>query len=479
MKSSVVAFPDRARRVLAIVVALLFATGYAPANAQTLNVPLSGKRVRYITTESLFHTLFRDFFPEDDATTYVQTGDIPAMWLRDSSEQTIPYVRFQQAFPILRLRIAGVIEHNARAITRDAYANAVQADYHIWERKWEIDSLAWPVLLAQVYISQTKDRTMYTPALHRALSRIVYTYGCEEHHARCNAYKYPYHVYTDDRYNDGTGLIWSAFRPSDDAVQYRFNIPQNMIATIALEDIAELAEDGYGDTPLAHRARALGMRVLGGIAQYGRFYNEQRGVWMYAYETDGLGHYNLMDDANIPNLTTLPYLSWSSSFDPTYLATRAFALSPANPWYFTGRYAQGLGSPHTPYGFVWPLGIIGRALTATSSAEVSTNLTMLAETDSESGMIHESFYPDGYWRYTRAEFGWANALYAELVFRSVAGFSSTPFLSGGRTMMPFEVRSKTPVLVPTIVQVSNTSELMRTLGRLLDVGRAAAIGQTP
>ena len=122
---------------------------------------------------------------------------------------------------------------------------------------------------------------------------------------------------------------------------------------------------------------------------------------MYVYETDGMQHYNLMDDANIPNLTTLPYIDWCSSFDPTYLATRNFALSMDNPFYFSGRYAQGLGSPHTPYGYVWPLGIIGRALTATSSVEVASAITTLAETDGESGLIHESFYPGGYWRYTR------------------------------------------------------------------------------
>ncbi|MDQ2864915.1 MAG: glycoside hydrolase family 125 protein [Candidatus Eremiobacteraeota bacterium] len=461
-------------RVLAAGAALLFAFETLPISAQTLNVPLSGKRARHIRPETLFHTLFHDFFPEDDATTYVQTGDIPAMWLRDSSAQTIPYVRFEHAFPILRQRLAGVIERDARSIVRDPYANAVQADYHVWERKWEIDSLAWPVLLAEVYIAQTNDRTMYTPALHRALQQIVYTFACEQHHARCSKYRYPYAVYTDGRYNDATGLIWSAFRPSDDAVQYRFNIPQNMMAVIALDDITELAVSGYGDVKLAARARTVLSSALQGITLYGRFYDERRRAWMYAYETDGYGRYNRMDDANIPNLTTLPYLNWTSAFDPTYLATRAFTLSRNDPWYFSGRYAAGLGSPHTPYGFVWPLGIIGRALTSTSSAEVSTSLTTLAETDSEAGMIHESFYPDGYWRFTRQEFGWANALYAELVFRSVAGFASTPFLYHGGTMTEFEDRSITPVLVPTIVQIDNASEILRALRQLLNAGRAAA-----
>ena len=168
------------------------------AGAQTLVVPLTGQRVRDIETSSLFHTLFSDFFLEDDATTYVQTGDIPAMWLRDSAAQTIPYVRYQSAFPILRGRFAGVIERDARSINTDAYANAFRADYSVWERKWEIDSLAWPVILASVYWRHTKDATVLTPELHVALRMIVVTYGCEEHHRTCSRYSFAEPVPTSD-----------------------------------------------------------------------------------------------------------------------------------------------------------------------------------------------------------------------------------------------------------------------------------------
>ncbi len=438
----------------------------APAPGETLVVPLTGKRVRDIQTAQLFHTLLHDFFLEDDATTYVQTGDIPAMWLRDSSAQTIPYIRFQSAYPVLRTRFAGVIERNARNVAADPYANALQSNYAIWERKWEVDSLAWPVILASVYWRSTHDATVFTPDLRRALSSIVDTYGCQEHHHACRSYEYPERVYTNDEYNEATGMIWGAFRPSDDPVEYRFNIPQNAMAVVALRDIVQLARDGYRDQMLAGRAQALATRVQSGLQRYGRFFDPNRRVWMYAYETDGFGKYNLMDDANIPNLTTLPYFDWCSSFDSTYLATRAFTLSMDNPFYFSGRYAQGLGSPHTPYGYIWPLGIIGRALTATSSAEVATAITTLAETDGESGLIHESFYPDGYWRYTREEFGWANALGAELFFRSLAGESATQFAWNG-PVLPYERRSQTPTLVPFFTQIENAAEITVTLGRLL------------
>jgi meiotically up-regulated gene 157 (Mug157) protein len=458
------------RPLAAFVLAVFAFTSLpAPSDAQTLVVPLTGRRVRDIETSSLFHTLFTDFFLEDDNTTYVQTGDIPAMWLRDSAAQTIPYVRYQSAYPILRARFAGVIERNARNINTDAYANAFRADYTVWERKWEIDSLAWPVILASVYWRHTRDRTVLTPELHVALRMVVATYACEERHRFCSRYSFEPPQPTSHDYNEDTGLIWSAFRPSDDPVQYRFNIPQNALAVVALRDIEQLAL-GYGDRELAGNARALGARVETGILEFGRFFDPARRAWIYPFETDGLGHYNLMDDANIPNLTTLPYIDWSSAFDDTYLNTRRFALSMDNPYYFSGKYATGLGSPHTPYGWVWPLGIIGRALTATSSREVAESITTLAETDSESGMIHESFYPDGYWRFTRPEFGWANALYAELLFRSIAGDSATQFAVDG-PILPFQDRTETPKLVlTTFLQIQNAAELNRALGQMLYEG---------
>ena len=276
----------------------------------------------------------RDFFSEPDGTTYVQTGDIAAMWLRDSSAQTIPYLPFQNAYPVLRSRFAGVIERNARNVLSDPYANALEPNYSVWERKWEIDSLAWPVVLASIYWRFTGDRTVFTGDLHRALTSVVATYTCEADHRAAVATILRIRTYTRNAYNAGTGMIWSAFRPSDDPVEYRFNIPQNAMAVVALHDIVELGNHGYGDRVLARHAQSLADRVQAGIARYGRVYDSHRRRWMYAYETDGLGNYNLMDDANIPNLTTLPYIDWCSAYDPTYLATRAFTLSKADPTTF-------------------------------------------------------------------------------------------------------------------------------------------------
>jgi meiotically up-regulated gene 157 (Mug157) protein len=262
-------------------------------------------------------------------------------------------------------------------------------------------------------------------------------------------------------------MIWPAFRPTDDPVAYHFNIPQEATAAIALQEIAELAVIGYADRDLANEARSMSVEVANGILEYGRVWDASYGGWMYVYETDGLGHNRYIDDANIPNLTSLPYLGWCSAYDPAYLNTRAFVLSKRNPWYFSGVYASGLGSPHTPSGFVWPIGIMARALTATSSAETSTSITTLAQTDSEQGLIHESFNPDAYWVYTRPYFGWGNALYAELLFRSIAGFNAIPFPPYG-TAVAFQRVTQTPTLTPVLTQLQDTTILYRTLADLLE-----------
>jgi meiotically up-regulated gene 157 (Mug157) protein len=455
------------RLVRAVVCALLVCALAPAAGAQPLTVPLTGHRTRPIEAQTLFHTLFSDFFSESDGTTYVQTGDIPAMWLRDSAAQTLPYVRFAKDYPILAVRFNGVIQREAGNIRADPYANAFRADYTVWERKWEADSLAWPVLLAWVYANDTGRHDLYTPALHRALRTIVDTWRCEQLHAQCSRYAFA-GVDVHKPYNTQSGMVWSAFRPSDDAADYPFNIPQQAIIAIALEDIARLAQDGYDDFNIANEAQSMASQVYVGVMRYGVVWNKEYGGWVYVYETDGLGHNLYQDDANIPNLTALPYLGWCSGDDPVYLATRDYALSRRNPYYFRGIYAQGLGSPHTPQGFVWPLGIIARAITATSAAETAESITTLAQTDSNDGLIHESFWPDGYWLFTRASFGWANAMYAELLFRSLAGFPGSQFTANGSAMIPGEGLERTPTLTTPLVQLRDTGLIYRALDELLE-----------
>jgi uncharacterized protein len=452
------------RRIATLALATTFVLG-APlgARAQTLNIPVESS-IRPIQTQILFQELFYNFFPESDGTTYVQTGDIPAMWLRDSAAQTIPYIRFYPSYPELRYTFFGVIQRDAKNILVDPHAEAFSADYHVWEDKWEIDSLSWPVLLTFIYYANTHDRTIFTPVLHKAMQTIVATLQCEQKHATCSHYSWPHPVPTHESYNPDTGMIWSGFRPSDDPVMYRFNIPQQAIAVVAMRLLADFAKDAFDDQKLADAATTLGAQVQVGIERYGRTWTPKG--WMYVYETDGNGNDNLMDDANIPNLTTLPYIGWCSADDPVYMTTRNFTLSSADPYYFTGKYATGLGSPHTPKGWVWPLGMIGAASTATRPQDVANAINMLDASDTLNGLMHESVNPNDPNQFTRPEFGWANAFWADLLFRSVAGYRTIPYVTVD-TIVPLQQVSQIPTITMLNTQLIDTTEITATFGGLL------------
>jgi uncharacterized protein len=454
------------RRLVSLVLAAAFACGAtAPAAAQTLNIPVASN-IRPIQTSILFQELFYNFFPESDGTTYVQTGDIPAMWLRDSAAQTIPYIRFYSAYPALRYTFFGVIQRDAKNILVNPHAEAFSADYHVWEDKWEIDSLCWPVILAFVYYMNTHDRSIFTPTLHQAMQTIVSTLQCEQRHNTCSHYSWPQPVPTHNEYNPNTGMIWSGFRPSDDPVMYRFNIPDEAFAVVAMRLLAQFARYAFRDDQLAANATKLAAEVQVGVERYGRVWSPQHGGWMYVYETDGYGNDNLMDDANIPNLTALPYTGWCATDDPVYLHTRSFTLSKDDPYYFSGKYATGLGSPHTPKGWVWPLGMIGAALTATKPSEITSAIDMLDQSDTINGLMHESVNPNDPNQYTRPEFGWANAFWADLLFRTVAGYPVIPYVTLN-TAVPLERSSDIPTITALYTQIGDTTEITSTFGYLL------------
>jgi meiotically up-regulated gene 157 (Mug157) protein len=184
------------------------------------------------------------------------------------------------------------------------------------------------------------------------------------------------------------------------------------------------------------------------------------------YETDGYGNNNLMDDANLPNLTGLPYIGWCSTDDATYVNTRKFTLSSDDPYYYTGKYASGLGSPHTPKGWVWPLGMIDVALTTTKRSEITHAIDMLDQSDTINGLMHESVNPNDPTQFTRPDFGWANAFWADLLFRTVAGYPAVPYVTLG-TVIPLERSSEIPTISPLYTQLGDTTELVGTFGSLL------------
>ena len=373
-----------------------------------------------------------------DGTTFVATGDIPAMWLRDSAAQVRPYVPLAASDETIRGLIRGLIRRTARYVSLDPYANAFNAAPNgnghqtdrtamtpwTWERKWELDSLCYPVLLLRDWWAATRDASVFDDDVHGMLRRIVATMRTEQHHAERSAYRFwradePYPH--DNLSHDGrgapveeTGMVWVGFRPSDDACTYNFHVPSNMFAAAILPDVARFASERYADAAMARDAEALAREIRAGIEAHAVVEHPPFGR-VYAYETDGLGHHVLMDDANVPSLLAIPYLGYAMADDPAYLATRDFVLSSANPFHFAGTAAAGVGSPHTPPHHVWPIALSMEALTSTDPNDAEALLSTLAATTAGTGLMHESFHVDDPTRYTRPWFGWANSLFAEAV----------------------------------------------------------------
>ena len=211
-----------------------------------------------------------------------------------------------------------------------------------------------------------------------------------------------------------TGMVWSGFRPSDDRCTFGYLIPANMFAVVALGNLSEMAREVYADDSLVASAGLLRQQIDEGI-QTGGMVEHPRHGWIYAYETDGLGNYNLMDDANVPSLLSVPYLGYRPATDPAYQRTRRFILSTDNPYYYEGAYARGVGSPHTPPGFIWPLALAMQGLSSLDRSEQEELACMLAATTGGTASMHESFHPDDPTRFTRSWFAWANGLFGELV----------------------------------------------------------------
>ena len=361
-----------------------------------------------------------------DGTAYIKTGDIPAEWLRDASAQTRPYLFFAKDDPEVSRLLRAIVQRMAKYLQIDPYANAYTLDYRVWEQKFELDSLAYPVTLAWSYWKVTGDRSIFNDDFSKALDGVLATMQREQDHPRNSSYTHK------ELFNDGkgrpvgyTGMIWTGFRPSDDACYYNFLIPSEMFAVVALGDMAEIERDVYHNVVKAREAKALRDEVQRGIQTYGLVLVPKYG-YIYAYEVDGLGHAILTDDANIPSLLAAPYMGYTSASDRYYDNTRRFLLSQDNPSFYQGQKARGIGSYHTPDKWVWPLALIVQGLTATTAPEKQDVLNQLIASDPGDHLLHESFNPDNPQQYTRQDFGWPNALFSEFVMTQFQGVGQIP-----------------------------------------------------
>ena len=372
--------------------------------------------------------------------TFVITGDINAMWLRDSTAQVWPYISLTGGDHELRDLIAGVINRQVKCIHIDPYANAfndgpgksewmndltdMKPELH--ERKWEIDSLCYPVRLAHGYWKATGDTSVFDEAWASAMRLIIKTFRQQQRKEDQGPYRFQRVTgwQTDTVAGGGygnpvnpVGLIVSIFRPSDDATIWPFLVPSNYFAVKSLMQMAEIAVAVRRDETLASDATALAGEVEAALTRYARAVHPEHGE-IIPYETDGFYNYNFMDDANVPSLLSMPYLGTIDRSDPLYLRTRSFVLSKSNPYYFSGISGHGVGSPHTGLNRIWPIAITMRALTAGNDYDIVSSLKMLKNTHASTGFMHESFMKDDPTQFTRKWFAWANTLFGELVLET-------------------------------------------------------------
>lgn len=373
--------------------------------------------------------------------TFVYTGDIHAMWLRDSGAQVWPFVRLANKDIKIKKMIAGVINRQLKCILIDPYANAFNdgptgGDWmsdltdmkpELHERKWEIDSLCYPIRLAYEYWKVTGDASIFSNEWLRAVNLILQTFKVQQKKDGLGPYRFQRKTerQLDTMSNNGlgnpvkpVGLIASAFRPSDDATTFQFLIPSNFFAVTSLRKAAEILSEVNHEKKLAGECKKLANEVEKAIYKYA-IYNHPKYGKIFAYEVDGFGNQLLMDDANVPSLLGLAYMGDVDITDPIYQNTRKFVWSNDNPYFFKGKAGEGIGGPHIGYDMVWPMSIMMKTFTSTNDDEIKYCVEMLIDTDAGTGFMHESFHKDDATNFTREWFAWQNSLFGELIIKLV------------------------------------------------------------
>lgn len=362
----------------------------------------------------------------DDGLPFIITGDIPAMWLRDSTWQVKPLLgsRNKQIQELLwKLSKSQVklfnIDPYANAFNIEANGNCWHRDFPdqspwVFERKYELDSWASVLYLArQIYeihgISNHLDESYIF-----AISQMLKLARVEQRHDR-NSYKFYRNngVAHDSLSENGigapvdyTGMVYSAFRPSDDACQFGYLVPSNFFFANELRNLPRTMSKEILD-----EANLISKEIFEGIKNFAI----KDGI--FAYELDGFGNQLFIDDANVPSLLSLPYLGALAKDEETYLKTKKFLLSDANPYYFHNGVISGIGSLHTPKEHVWPIAIAIEGLVSLDQSEMLSKIELLEKSDAGTGQMHESFDVENPSKFTREWFSWADMTYVDLVLK--------------------------------------------------------------
>lgn len=403
---------------------------------------LKNKKLAWMFANCFPNTLDTTVYPNGEGDTFVYTGDIAAMWLRDSGAQVWTYMRFITEDEELRKMIAGVIQRQMRCIIIDPYANAFYKEPDkvgewasdqtkmlpgVHERKWEIDSHCYPIRLAYEYWKLSGDESIFADEWIQCIQLTLKTFREQQRKDGVGPYTFlRTTARAFDTLNNGgkgapvkpVGLIVSSFRPSDDATVLQFLVPSNFFAVSSLRKAAEILNKVNKREDIANECLQLAKEVEDALKEYA-VYNHPRFGKIYAFEVDGFGNHLLMDDANVPSLLALSYLDKDFANDPIYHNTRKFVWSDSNPYFFKGKVAEGIGGPHVGYNMAWPMSIIMRALTSTNDAEIKECVEMLMNTDAGTGFMHESFNVDNPQKYTRSWFAWVNGLFGEMVLKII------------------------------------------------------------
>ena len=404
---------------------------------------LENDRLAWMFSNCFPNTLDTTVHPNGEYDTFVYTGDIHAMWLRDSGAQVWPYLQLINDDPALKKMIAGVILRQFTCITIDPYANAFykEADKRgewatdrtkmlpgVHERKWEIDSHCYPIRLAYEYWKISGDASIFSDLWIKSMELTLQTFREQQRKNGVGPYTFMRNTTRafDTVSNDGkgtpvkpVGLIVSSFRPSDDATTLQFLVPSNFFAVTSLRKAAEILTTVNKRKDLADQCLELAAEVETALKKYATYNHPEFGT-IYAFEVDGFGNHLLMDDANVPSLLAMPYLGDVDINDPIYQNTRRFVWSESNPYFFRGKVAEGIGGPHIGYDMAWPMSIMMKAFTSQNDEELKWCVETLMKTDAGTGFMHESFHVDDPNKFTRSWFAWQNGLFGELILKIIA-----------------------------------------------------------